>query len=306
MNVKLTGIAIAALAAALALACWPAPDTDNAGPGGAAQAAASAPRGRSLAAYFSIDAAPAPGAPQAAVTLAQQLERLAASGKPEDAYAAYNLLDDCIAFGREGRLPSLEFELGREMTADEKAAQQQLCAGMTQRQRDERLAYLATAARAGVPGAATLFLSEGPFGDRSALRNRPDDPLVQAWKRQAIAQLTSQADEAELSSVSTLMMAYLRDGEVVRKDAPQAYGYLLALRMVYDDILTPGSTNPYQDSYWHWLQDELTPEQQAAAALKAQGIAAKFRQQTGRQAGPQTGQQPGQLTGRQAARPAHG
>ena len=291
MNVKLTGLAIAALAAALALACWPAPDSadpEAAAPdaAGAAAHAAGAPRGRSLAAYFSIDAAPAPapGAPHLAVTLAQQLERLAASGKPEDAYAAYQLLDDCIAFGQEGRLPALEFELGREMTAQEKAAQQQLCAGMTQRQRDERLAYLATAARAGVPGAATLFLSEGPFGDRSALRNRPDDPLVQAWKRQAIAQLTTQADEAELSSVSTLMMAYLRDGEVVRKDASQAYGYLLALRMVYDDILAPGTTNPYQDEYWHWLQDELTPEQQAAAAIKAQDIAAKFRQHTGRPA----------------------
>jgi hypothetical protein len=170
------------------------------------------------------------------------------------------------------------------MTAAEKAAQQQLCAGLTQRQREDRLGYLATAAKAGVPGAATLFLSEGPFGDRSALRNRPDDPLVQAWKRQAIAQLTAQADEAELSSVATLMMAYLRDGEVVQKDAPQAYGYLLALRLVYDDILAPGVTNPYQDEYWHWLRDELTPAQQAAAAAKGQAIAAKFRQHTGRPA----------------------
>ncbi len=282
MNSKLTGIAIAAaIAALLALAYWPAPE------GGTPQAgvaAASAPPGRSLASYLTIDAAPAAGAAPVPVTLAQQLARLGASGKPEDAYAAYNLLDDCISFEKEGRLPGLEFELGREMTAEEKAAQQQLCAGLTQRQREDRLGYLATAAKAGVPGAATLFLSEGPFGDRSALRNRPDDPLVQAWKRQAIAQLTAQADEAELTSVATLMMAYLRDGEVVQKDAPQAYGYLLALRLVYDDILAPGVTNPYQDDYWHWLQNELTPEQQAAASAKAHAIAAKFRQHTGRPA----------------------
>ena len=49
-----------------------------------------------------------------------------------------------------------------------------------------------------------------------------------------------------------------------------------------DDILAPGVTNPYQDEYWHWLQDELTPAQQAAAAAKGQAIAAKFRQHTGR------------------------
>ncbi|WP_219135997.1 hypothetical protein [Janthinobacterium sp. UMAB-60] len=282
MNSKLTGIAIAAaIAAALALAYWPAPDG---GVPEAGVAAASAPPRRSLESYMHIDASvPAAQAPLV-VSLAQRLERLAASGRAQDAYAAYNLLDDCIVFQRESRLPGLEFELGREMTPEEKAAQQQLCAGLTQRQRDDRLVYLATAAKAGVPGAATLFLSEGPFGDRSALRNRPDDPLVQAWKRQAIAQLTAQADEAELSSVATLMMAYLRDGEVVRKDAPQAYGYLLALRLVYDDILAPGVTNPYQDEYWHWLQDELTPAQQAAAAAKGQAIAAKFRQHTGRPA----------------------
>lgn len=284
MQIKLTGIAIAAIAAAALVAAfvfWPAPDSGEAQP--AVGASAAAPR-RSLASYFPVDATPARDAAPIPVTLAQQLARFDASGKPEDAYAAYNLLDDCIAFQQEGRLPALEFELGREMTAEEKAAQRQLCAGLTQRQRDARLGYLATAAKAGVPGAATLFLSEGPFGDRSALRNRPDDPLVQEWKQQAIAQLTAQADQAELASVSTLMMAYLRDGDVVQKDAPQAYGYLLALRLVYDDMLAPGSTNPYQDEYWHWLQDELTPAQQTAAMARAQAIAAKFRQQTGRPA----------------------
>ncbi|MDO8066522.1 hypothetical protein [Janthinobacterium sp. SUN206] len=283
MNVKFTGLAIAAaIAAALALVYWPAPESGA--PEAAATSAAGASAGRSLESYLNIDASPVADAAPMPVTLAQQLARLAASGKPEDAYAAYNLLDDCISFEKERRLPGLEFELGREMTAQEKAAQQQLCAGLTQRQREERLGYLATAARAGVPGAATIFLSEGPFGDRSALRNRPDDPLVQAWKRQAIAQLTAQADEAELTSVATLMMAYLRDGEVVQKDAPQAYGYLLALRQVYDDILAPGVTNPYQDEYWHWLQAELTPEQQAAASARAQAIVAKYRQHAGRPA----------------------
>lgn len=283
MHIKLTGLAIAVLAAALALAYWFLPDD------GAPVAASAVPapaQGRSLAAYFTLDASavPVPDPVAPPVPLAQQLARLAASGRPEDAYAAYNLLDDCISFEKDGRLPGLEFELGREMTAEEKTAQRQLCAGLTQRQREDRLAYLATAAKAGVPGAATLFLSEGPFGDRSALRNRPDDPLVQAWKRQAIAQLTAQADDAEVSSLSTLMMAYLRDGDVVQKDAPQAYGYLLALRLVYDDILAPGVTNPYQDEYWHWLQDELTPAQQAAASARAQAIAAKYRQHAGRAA----------------------
>ena len=272
-------IAVAALAA-LAYACWPAPETV------APAVLTPAPAGRSLSSYFNLGASPAPlpAATSAAPGLEQQLARLAASGSPDDAYAAYNLLDDCIVFQKEGRLPALEFERGSEMTADEKAAQQYLCADLTERQKSARLDFLAQAAKAGVPGASTRFFYEGPFGDRSALRSRPDDPLVLAWKQQAIAQLTAQAEQAELSSLGTLMMAYVTDGEVSKKDAPKAYGYLLALRMVHDDILTPGSTNPYQDSYWHWLRDELTPEQQALAVEKANAIAARFRQHTGRPA----------------------
>lgn len=272
-------IAVAALAA-LAYACWPAPETV------APAVLTPAPAGRSLSSYFNLGASPAPlpAATSAAPGLEQQLARLAASGSPDDAYAAYNLLDDCIVFQKEGRLPALEFERGSEMTADEKVAQQHLCADLTERQKSTRLDFLAQAAKAGVPGASTRFFYEGPFGDRSALRSRPDDPLVLAWKQQAIAQLTAQAEQAELSSLGTLMMAYVTDDEVSKKDAPKAYGYLLALRMVHDDILTPGSTNPYQDSYWHWLRDELTPEQQALAVEKANAIAARFRQHTGRPA----------------------
>ena len=272
-------ITVAALAA-LAWACWPAPQAV------APAVLTPAPAGRSLSSYFAIDARPAPPPlpASAAPTLAGQLERLAASGSAADAYAAYNLLDDCLVFRQEGRLPALELERGSEMTAEEKQAENQLCADLTERQKSARLDYLAAAAKAGVPGTATRVMQEGPFGDRSALRSRPDDPLVLAWKQQAIAQLTAQAEQADLSSVSTLMMAYLADGDVVKKDAPQAYGYLLALRMAYDDMLAPGAANPYQDSYWHWLRDELTPEQQAAAMRKAGMIAARFRQQAGRPA----------------------
>ena len=273
-------VALAVLAA-LAYVCWPAPEV-------APAVLTPASTGRSLSSYFNLDAspAPAPASAQASAApgLAQQLARLAASGSPDDAYAAYNLLDDCIVFQKEGRLPALEFERGSEMTADEKSAQQHLCADLTERQKSARLDFLALAAKGGVAGASTRFFYEGPFGDRSALRSRPDDPLVLAWKQQAVAQLTAQAEQAELSSLSTLMMAYLADGEVVSKDAPLAYGYLLALRMVHDDILTPGTTNPYQDSYWHWLRDELSPEQQAAAASRANAIAARFRQHAGRPA----------------------
>ena len=168
-------ITVAALAA-LAWACWPAPQAV------APAVLTPAPAGRSLSSYFAIDARPAPPPlpASAAPTLAGQLERLAASGSAADAYAAYNLLDDCLVFQQEGRLPALEFERGSEMTADEKIAQQSLCANLTERQKSARLDFLEKAAKGGVAGASTRFFYEGPFGDRSALRSRPDDPLVLA------------------------------------------------------------------------------------------------------------------------------
>ena len=228
-------IALAALAA-LAYACWPAPEV-------APAVLTPASAGRSLSSYFNLDASPAPvpasAQASAAPGLEQQLARLAASGSPDDAYAAYNLLDDCILFQKEGRLPELEFERGSEMTADEKIAQQSLCANLTERQKSARLDFLEKAAKGGVAGASTRFFYEGPFGDRSALRSRPDDPLVLAWKQQAVAQLTVQADQAELSSLGTLMMAYLADGDVTKKDAPKAYGS--GREHLFQDVAVPGA-----------------------------------------------------------------
>ena len=37
-----------------------------------------------------------------------------------------------------------------------------------------------------MPGAATAWTGEGPFGDKTALTQRPDDPLVDEWVHQAV------------------------------------------------------------------------------------------------------------------------
>ena len=250
---------------------------------GAAAASLAPVAGRSLSSYFNLgsSASSAPSVAATAPSLSAQLELLAASGTPDDAYAAYHLLDDCIMFQAEGRLAALEFERGSEMTAEEKAAETQLCAGMTQRQKNSRLDFLDRAARGGVNGASSRLLREGPFGDPHALHDRADDPLVREWRQQVITLLRERADDGELIGINTLMIEYLNGGDLVQKDASQAYVYLLSMRMVFDDMLAPGGTNPYQDSYWQGLRDQLTPEQQVAALDRANHIAAKYRQHAG-------------------------
>lgn len=257
------------------------------GPGDGKPAAVQAPKaGRSLSSYFNLGT-DAPSASAVAIdtpSLSAQLERLAASGTADDAYAAYHLLDDCIYFNAEGHLPSVEFMRGSELTAEEKAAEAKLCGGITQSQKNSRLDFLAAAVKGGAYGATTSFLDAGPFGDPNALRDRADDPLVLEWKHRAIAQLTERADDGELMGTLTLMREYARGGDIVPKDPLLAYGYVSAMRLAMDELLRPGGTNPYTDEYWQWLRDELTPEQQAAALAKANSIVAKFRQHTGRAA----------------------
>src|SRR5450830_1173347 len=224
------------------------------GPGDGKPAAVPAPKaGRDLSSYFNLgaDVPPISAVAPAAPSLSAQLERLAASGKPDDADAAYHLLEECIYFNAEGHVPSVEFARGSELTAEETTAEAKLCGGMTQSQKNSRLDFLAAAVKGGAYGATTSFLEAGPFGDPNALRDRPDDPLVLEWKHRAIAQLTERADDGELMGVLTLMREYARGGDIVSKDPLLAYGYVSALRLAFDDILGPGGVNPYTDEYWH-------------------------------------------------------
>jgi hypothetical protein len=61
----------------------------------------------------------------------------------------------------------------------------------------------------GVPGAASAWIEQGPFGDKSALDQRPDDPLVAEWVQQAIAWVKSGATHDDIESIVQLGMISL-------------------------------------------------------------------------------------------------
>lgn len=60
------------------------------------------------------------------------------------------------------------------------------CSGITRRHHVARIGWLRKAAAAGVPGASILYATAGAFEDIGAVRQRPQDPLVQAWFAEAI------------------------------------------------------------------------------------------------------------------------
>lgn len=197
--------------------------------------------------------------------LSEQVDQLIASGKAEDAFEAYRRVAACMA---------VENWQAREISADG-------CVGLTERLKMSRLDYLAIAARAGVPGAAVDFFEEGPFGDTSALQSRADDPLVQAWKKQAVGQLTTQAAGGNFDSLMLLDIAYRRGGDVVEKNAVLALGYAYSLRKIYQDIGL--YTDAYDDKHLRQMENGMTQDQIASATAAANEIAANTLRERAKQ-----------------------
>jgi hypothetical protein len=152
---------------------------------------------------------------------------------------------------------------------------------MTERERQARLDHLAMAVKAGVPSAAWIFATEGPFGDPSALKTRRDDPLVQAWKATATAQLVRDAERGEPATLIAWGMEKLNGSDFTDKDSVGGYGYLLAFGMIQADREGSGDTGAqlYAEgsAMMNAIAAGLTPQQRATALAEARRIAAAVK-----------------------------
>lgn len=225
--------------------------------------------------------------------LTVQIERLIATHDPENAYIAYRMLRDCASFNKDhDRLKFDWAELQnrkpdslpgyRGMNESEKLHDKKLCSGMTERQRLSRLDYLAIAAKAGTLGAAVEFASEGPFGDRTALNTRPNDPLVQEWRALAVAQLTSAAEEhGDMTAMHALLDEYGSGSYLTEKNMLLAYRYGAALGLIYRDIAgaDSGISKMYasESEMMNPIGSAISPEERAVQVAEAKRIADNAR-----------------------------
>jgi hypothetical protein len=223
--------------------------------------------------------------------LVEQVDRLIASRDPVKAYAAFNLINDCATYNRDhdrmvydlaevqSKRSMLPF---RAMTDEEKRHDAVLCAGMSERMRLSRIDYLAIAAKAGVRGAAIQMAQEGPFGDPSALLSRPDDPLVQEWKRTVLGQLTNSAENGDIGALAYLWAKEVTGDPITGKHPALAYRYVVAQGLIMRDLMGPddlGAVMYGPDGGLARDIEGLTTEQRAVELAAAQRIAEAAREQ---------------------------
>lgn len=229
------------------------------------------------------------------VPLTEQVLRLMATQDPAKIYLAYRLLSGCDEFNKEhDRLTFDEAELKnakpgyvpgfRGMNEREKLHDAKLCRGMTERERLSRLDYLAIAAKAGVPGSAVAFVKEGPFGDPSALKTRPSDPLVQEWKALAKAQLISAAETgADTEAISDLAAENYNGSELFEKNLLLAYRYNIASGLIYREMYGPevmlSKVFAKDSERMAAMGKDFSVEERAAELVAAQRIVDNAREQ---------------------------
>ncbi|MDB5934725.1 MAG: hypothetical protein JWQ01_2069 [Massilia sp.] len=220
-------------------------------------------------------------------SLKQQVERLIATRDPADAWLAYRLLADCAEFNKEhDRLTFDAAELKRStsgypgfrgMNDTEKLHASRLCSQMTERERQARLDFLSIAVKAGITGSAVAFAQEGPFGDRSALQTRPNDPLVLEWKALATAQLTTAAEEGgDMTAIAYLVAQYASGSELTDKKPLLAYRYQIAQGQIFRELI--GRDNGLSKVFapdsemMVAMAKEFSPEERAAELAAADRI----------------------------------
>jgi hypothetical protein len=144
----------------------------------------------------------------------QRLERLLQRGTARDRYQAFTLLADCAhaqdfdRYLRSMPAGNASAQL-RERYGDGAARVASACGDLSARQVESRIELAASAADDGVPGAVTAWIEEGPFGDRSALTQRPDDPLIVQWAAQAIERVLAAARRSDTAAIGQFGMLCL-------------------------------------------------------------------------------------------------
>lgn len=212
-----------------------------------------------------------------------------AAGDPEKSLAAFNKIDECLTLENDKELvDSTNLKITRENggmqiqlvahKADEKTLQalRQVCAGLTGRTRMDRFQLLEYAVNQHEAGALARYIFAGPHGDRTALKERPDDPAVIEWRRDALKRLDDSIAEGYVDAVMVSTSGHLELG--VATGAPELYMEQLATNKILGAVNS--NEGPYPQEMFDGLIKTISARQRADAEAQAERIFQAWRRRT--------------------------
>lgn len=206
-----------------------------------------------------------PGKDDKPASLSARIDRLSATGRPEDALLAFELARSCKALHDERR----------KFGPASPDVQGKICGDITNLQLREMEKNLDKAVAARAPGALFAKLSHGPLGgNHQALIDTPDDPAVVEWKKRIMAEVT----EAAWTGGDFLLLASLsgiyEEGQIAEKNLTFALAYKLAMLDIhFSKADTAEKVQATRAKAVSKLSASLTVEQLAEAEALAKKIA---------------------------------
>ncbi len=236
-------------------------------------------------------AAPAAATAHAAPALPAQANVedmvLAAAGDPDKSFEAFSKIEECLTLEKTKEfVDDVNVKVDRQETgfqiqvvehkAGEPALQvlRRICAGLTGRTRLDRFRLLSYAVDQGTSGALAVYIFAGPLGDRAALKERPDDPAVVAWRADALRRLDERIAQGYPDALLVGVGAYAQLGKVMT--AADFYMEYMAANKVLGAI--NGNEGVYPKSMVEAWARDLSEQQKTDAAAQAERIFRAWKQ----------------------------
>ena len=150
---------------------------------------------------------------------------LARAGDKDAAYKVY--LAAAVCASNDEPAPAFNDDAGLKQFLQQREKLLALCQGVNSAQLQERLTFLAQAARAGNVEAQIDYFMEGPYGRDTDLAKSADDPVVQQWKTEAVKDLKAAAGQGEPFALALLAQVYAA-GELLPRDEKLSLAYKVA------------------------------------------------------------------------------
>jgi hypothetical protein len=151
---------------------------------------------------------------------AQYIGRRMAAARTGNIQAAYEVyLAESVCANNDTALAEYQDPLERERFLQERESAKNLCDGVTPAQLQERMVFLAQAARAGNADAQIDFYTEGPYGRQIEIAENDTDLIVKQWKIDAMHHLSAAAGRCDPFALGLLAAAY--DAGVIAERAPK-------------------------------------------------------------------------------------